>query len=64
MVDHGLTETQATTLLETHGPNVIEEAKAVSPIKIFLAQLTSPLIFILIFASFISFGLRILHYEL
>ncbi len=58
MVDHGLTETQATTLLETHGPNVIEETKAVSPIKIFLAQLTSPLIFILIFASTFSIVLK------
>lgn len=58
MVDHGLTETQATTLLETHGPNVIEETKAVSPIKIFLAQLTSPLIFILIFASTFSIILK------
>ena len=58
MVDHGLTETQATSLLETHGPNVIEEAKAVNPIKIFLAQLTSPLIFILIFASTFSIILK------
>ena len=58
MVDPGLTEVQAERLLETHGLNAIEETKSVSPIKIFLAQLTSPLIFILIFASTFSIILR------
>ncbi|MCA9379956.1 cation-transporting P-type ATPase [Candidatus Dojkabacteria bacterium] len=58
MVDPGLSESQATSLLDTHGLNVIQEAKSISPIKIFLAQLTSPLIFILIFASTFSVILK------
>jgi Ca2+-transporting ATPase len=58
MVDPGLSESQATSLLDTHGLNVIQEAKSISPIRIFLAQLTSPLIFILIFASTFSVILK------
>lgn len=60
MIDKGLTELDAKNLLKTHGLNVIEEANNVSPLKIFLAQLTSPLIFILIFAS--SFSLILKEY--
>ena len=58
MVDPGLSEIQAKKLLDTHGPNIIEESKSISPLKIFLAQLTSPLIFILIFASIFSVILK------
>lgn len=50
----GLSEDQALKLLKEHGPNVIQNASKVRPLKIFLEQLKSPLIFILIVAAVIS----------
>ncbi len=53
----GLTTKQAEELLIVHGKNVIEQGGEVNPWKIFFSQLKSPLIFVLIFASILSFAL-------
>lgn len=55
---NGLTGEQAEKLLGIHGPNTITENSHINPIKIFISQLASPLISILIIASVISILLK------
>lgn len=50
----GLNQEQAEKLLQTYGLNIIKKTSSISPLKILLSQIASPLIFILIVASAIS----------
>lgn len=52
----GLDEAEAERRRERHGPNTIRAGRRVSPARIFLAQFTSPLIYILLIAAGISFA--------
>ena len=54
----GLTEGEAQERLATYGPNEIRHKSGISPIKIFLSQFNSFIVYILIAAVVISF---ILH---
>jgi len=54
----GLSEKDAQELLEKYGENKIEKKKKISAWKIFLSQFASPLILLLIFASFISLAVN------
>ena len=51
----GLSSEEATRRLDRHGPNSIGEGDVISPIRIFLHQFTSPLIYILL----VAFGITI-----
>ncbi len=53
----GLTEKEAGLRLEEHGRNEIVLERKISPLKIFIAQFTSPLVLILILAAAISYGI-------
>lgn len=50
----GLTSKEAQTNLEKFGPNVLPEKPPPSDIKVFISQLKSPLVYVLIFAGAIS----------
>lgn len=54
MDNPGLTQEQAEKLLKIHGLNIIKKSSSISPLKILLSQIASPLIFILIVAAAIS----------
>ena len=56
--NNGLRTHQAGKLLSAHGPNLLPEQKPPSPIAVFLSQLKSPLIGILISAAFITVYLK------
>ena len=58
MDNPGLNQEQAEKLLQTYGLNVIKKSSSISPLKILVSQIASPLIFILIAASAISILLR------
>ncbi|MFH1802069.1 MAG: cation-transporting P-type ATPase [archaeon] len=59
-METGLTTNEAKKLLEKHGKNEIQRTKKAQPLKIFLAQFTSPLIIILILAAIVSYALSAL----
>jgi len=50
----GLAVDEAQTRLTKNGPNALRETKGISPWSIFLRQLQSPLVWILIAAGFVS----------
>ncbi len=54
----GLSHTEAKRRFDKYGPNELEQGKKVSPLKIFLEQFNSPLVWILIFALFVSIFLK------
>lgn len=51
----GLSSEEAQRRLEQSGPNIVEEKSERSALKIFLNQLNSPIMFILLAATMISF---------
>ena len=53
--EHGLNEAQVQERLATYGPNRFVEEEKISPLRIFLHQFASPLIYILIVAAGITF---------
>jgi Ca2+-transporting ATPase len=55
---NGLTEREAQERLAQYGPNEIRSEGGISPIRIFLSQFNSFIVYILIAAVFVSF---ILH---
>lgn len=55
---YGLRESEAESLLKKFGENKIEVRKKKSAWKIFLSQFKSPIILLLILATFISFGIN------
>ena len=55
---NGLTEKEAEERLVQYGPNEIRRERGVSPIRIFLSQFNSFIVYILIAAVFVSFILR------
>ncbi len=57
MIYQGLTHEEAGKRFELYGPNEIEEAKKISPLKILLSQFLNFLVIILILAGIISFFL-------
>ena len=50
----GLTEKEAERRLEQYGPNEIDRGKGTSKLKILLAQIKNPLVYVLLSAAFIS----------
>ncbi|MBL7036698.1 HAD-IC family P-type ATPase [Candidatus Microgenomates bacterium] len=54
----GLTNKKAKTLLEKHGPNKLPENPPPTNLKIFLNQLTNPLVYVLFFAGIVSLILK------
>ena len=48
----GLTEKEAKERLEKYGLNELQEARKISPLKIFLNQFNNIVIYILIFANY------------
>ena len=54
----GLSQSEAKRRLGKHGPNRLEEEKALGRLAIFLEQFKSPLIYILLIAAYISFLLQ------
>lgn len=57
MTTSWLTSTQAALLLETHGENKLPEKKPPTQLQILLAQLNSPLVYILLIAAVITWFL-------
>jgi Ca2+-transporting ATPase len=53
----GLSEAEAQARLSSHGPNKLAEQEQISKLKILIHQFTSPLIYILLIASCITFFL-------
>ncbi len=53
-IERGLSQEEAQDRLERFGPNVLEEAKRISPFKMFIDQFRSPLVLILIVAAAIA----------
>ncbi len=53
-IEAGLDKQKISSRLEKYGQNIIAESKKVSPIKIFLKQFLSPLMFILLIATVLS----------
>lgn len=51
----GISQEEALERIKKYGPNRIEEEKAVSPVKLFLKQFRSGLVYVLIAAGIISF---------
>ncbi|PIT87029.1 MAG: hypothetical protein COU31_05075 [Candidatus Magasanikbacteria bacterium CG10_big_fil_rev_8_21_14_0_10_40_10] len=60
-IENGLSGQEANDRLEKYGRNIFETSKKTSKTKIFLSQLKSPLIFILIIAGIITLGIS--HYR-
>lgn len=54
----GLSQSQAEELLKKFGPNKLPSQEPISYLKLFIAQLTSPLVYVLIVASLVTFFLR------
>ncbi len=59
-MDQGITKKEASERLSKYGKNEIRRKKKISPLKMLVAQFSSPLILILIAAVFISFGMGFL----
>lgn len=59
----GLSSGEARNRLEQFGPNVLEAAKRINPIKLFLSQFNDILVIILIVAACISLGLSYVGVE-
>jgi len=55
---NGLSSAQASELLKKHRPNELRGKKHVSGLKVFLSQFTSPLIYVLVFASLVTLFLK------
>ncbi|MCW3978076.1 MAG: calcium-translocating P-type ATPase, SERCA-type [Candidatus Bathyarchaeota archaeon] len=53
--EKGLTSSEAEVRLRKHGKNVLEEKEKISPIRIFMEQFNSPVVWILLGALIISF---------
>ncbi|MGC2691830.1 MAG: cation-transporting P-type ATPase, partial [Desulfobaccales bacterium] len=53
----GLSASLARERLQTYGPNLLKPKKQATPLGLFLAQFTSPIILILIFAAILSYFL-------
>ncbi|HBR22780.1 MAG TPA: ATPase [Nitrospiraceae bacterium] len=51
----GLTESEAGIRLSTYGPNKLPEQEQISRLKILIHQFTSPLVYILLLASIVTF---------
>lgn len=58
MKHHGLTSSKAEELLVQYGHNHLPRQKRVSTAKVFFRQFTSPLVFVLFFASLTTFFLK------
>lgn len=56
--DKGLSQSEADERLKQHGPNEIKEGKKISPLKIFIRQFNSIVVWILIAATIISAFLK------
>ncbi|MBU0907869.1 MAG: cation-transporting P-type ATPase [Nanoarchaeota archaeon] len=56
-MENGLTTNEVKKLMGRYGKNEIQRTKKAQPLKIFLAQFTSPLIIILIIAAIVSYAL-------
>ena len=54
----GLTSPEATAILNTTGPNVLNGEKSIEPLRLLLRQYESPLLFVLIFGAVLSLILR------
>jgi len=54
----GLSSEKAAAQLRQVGPNSVEDASHLSPLRLLLRQFESPLVIILVFAALISMGLR------
>jgi len=54
----GLNSAQAQQSLEKYGPNVLKARKKATPLKIFLNQFNSPILYILLFATGVSAFLK------
>lgn len=53
----GLTEGEANDRLERFGPNRLPEARVAGPLRVFLRQFASPLIYLLLFAGILSLAI-------
>jgi P-type Ca2+ transporter type 2C len=53
-LDHGLTSTEASQRLKRYGPNVLEQKRKISPLRIFAEQFKDVLIVILLLAALVS----------
>ncbi|MCU0680478.1 MAG: HAD-IC family P-type ATPase [Planctomycetes bacterium] len=60
-IESGLSMQEVKNRLEVYGKNIFEKSKKISKLKIFLSQLKSPLIFILIIAGVITSSIS--HYR-
>ncbi|WP_178917886.1 HAD-IC family P-type ATPase [Natronomonas gomsonensis] len=56
----GLSSDEAARRLDRYGPNTVGESEVVSPVRIFLHQFTSPLIYVLVVAFVITVAIE--HY--
>lgn len=56
--DEGLSDEEVKERLQHYGPNRLAEEEKISKIKILLHQFTSPLIYILFVAAFVTFLLK------
>lgn len=54
----GLSNQQVGELLKTYGENILPQAQKITAVSLYFSQLKSPLIYILICASFITFYLK------
>lgn len=55
--DDGLTDTEAKSRLEQHGPNVLDEGEGVQPLKILIRQVANAMTLVLILAMAVSFAI-------
>jgi Ca2+-transporting ATPase len=56
--EEGLTSDEVRKKLEIFGPNVLPEKKPPSDLAIFVSQVKSPLVFVLVFAGIVTFFLK------
>jgi Ca2+-transporting ATPase len=56
----GLSEAEAASRLERHGPNEIRDGNVVSPVEIFVSQFQDVLIYVLVLAAVLSLAVGIL----
>ena len=54
----GLTQAEAVLRLELHGPNALPQKKPPGLLAVFIGQFRSPLIYVLVFAAFVSVFIR------